>query len=129
MRFVVVYIAEAHASDEWPVGALISTTKQPCSLRHRVQLAARVHNELVLSPADANGAPADITVLVDDLSNNFMDTMAAWPIRMYVVDPRSGILLYKAQPEKLHNGVYGYPLEVFEAWLEDNVGTRNLLAH
>jgi hypothetical protein len=31
----VVYIAEAHASDEWPVGKLTSVTTQPKNLAHR----------------------------------------------------------------------------------------------
>ena len=38
--FLSVYIAEAHAADEWPVGARISFCDQPRQLGQRVALAA-----------------------------------------------------------------------------------------
>ena len=38
--FLSVYIAEAHAADEWPVGARISFCNQPRHIGERVALAA-----------------------------------------------------------------------------------------
>ena len=38
VRFVLVYIAEAHASDEWPVGSKMSTGTQHASLEERMVL-------------------------------------------------------------------------------------------
>jgi hypothetical protein len=46
--------------------------------------------------------------------------MAAWPIRMYVIDPRTGELMYKAQPD-LTPEVYGYSLDKMSSWMEENV--------
>lgn len=108
-RFLVVYIAEAHASDEWPVGARTSVTTQPTTLAHRMRLASRVHTELL-------GQDEGLTVVCDDMSNSFQTVMAAWPIRFYVVEPESGELLYKAQPD-LRPEVYGYSLETVTDWL------------
>lgn len=125
VRFLVVYITEAHASDEWPVGALTSVTTQPTSLEHRLQLARTVHTELLGGqgdPAEEDGG--SLRVVCDTMSNNFEQTMAAWPIRMYILDPRSGEMLYKAQPD-LTPEVYGYSLERMEDWLENYVGKES----
>jgi len=62
VRFLVVYIAEAHASDEWPVGSLTSVTTQPKNLAHRCDLATVVHEDLLHS---------EVEVVVDDMSNSF----------------------------------------------------------
>ena len=116
MRFLVVYIAEAHASDEWPVGALTSVTTQPTHLQHRINLAQKVKSKLLHDEVD---------VVCDAMDNGFQQTMAAWPIRAYVVDPpQSGTvtLRWKAQPTLAPPKVYGYDLNAMTAWLESNIG-------
>ena len=62
MRWLVVYIQEAHASDEWPVGDLTSVTTQPKSLSHRRELARTAHEDLL---------GGSVEVLVDDMDNSF----------------------------------------------------------
>ena len=37
-----VYIAEAHAKDEWPVGSAISCCDQPVELQQRMDLAKQL---------------------------------------------------------------------------------------
>jgi hypothetical protein len=112
VRFLVVYIAEAHASDEWPVGRLTSVTTQPKNLIHRRDLASVVHTELL---------DGEVEVVCDDMQNTFQRSMACWPIRLFVVDPTDGALLYKAQPD-LSPDVYGYRLESLSEWLESAYG-------
>jgi hypothetical protein len=109
-----VYIEEAHAVDEWPVGALTSVTEQPKTLERRIELARRVH----ASPTLLNGA-TNVEVLCDTMENRFQDTMACWPIRFFVLEPTSGVLRFKAQPD-LSPDVYGYPLDVLGDWLNNN---------
>ena len=58
----MVYIQEAHASDEWPVGDLTSVTTQPKSLSHRRELARTAHEDLL---------GGSVEVLVDDMDNSF----------------------------------------------------------
>ena len=140
MRWLVVYIQEAHASDEWPVGDLTSVTTQPKSLSHRRELARTAHEDLL---------GGSVEVLVDDMDNSFQvitsadrrphlllsflgrpladvcfrrwqDAMACWPIRMFVLDPSSGALRFKAQPD-LSPDVYGYRLDSLSDWLAANV--------
>ena len=140
----MVYIQEAHASDEWPVGDLTSVTTQPKSLSHRRELARTAHEDLL---------GGSVEVLVDDMDNTFQvskrnrqpptadrtccrlfsagrlltsvlggrqDAMACWPIRMFVLDPSSGALRFKAQPD-LSPDVYGYRLDSLSDWLAANV--------
>jgi len=107
----VVYIAEAHASDEWPVGKLTSVTTQPKNLAHRRDLATVVHEELL---------GGEVEVVCDDMRNTFQQAMACWPIRLFVVS-NDGALLYKAQPD-LSPDVYGYRLEGMSEWLVDAYG-------
>jgi hypothetical protein len=122
-RFVVVYIEEAHAADEWPVGALTSVTEQPKTLEHRIELARRVH----ASPELLNRS-AKVEVLCDTMSNRFQDTMACWPIRFFVLDPVSGVLQFKAQPD-LSPDVYGYPLHSLSDWLTNNARALSNATH
>ena len=46
--------------------------------------------------------------------------MACWPIRMFVLDPSSGALRFKAQPD-LSPDVYGYRLDSLSDRLAANV--------
>ena len=85
---MLIYIAEAHASDEWPIGKTVSSCKQPQTIGDRVSLAARL----------AQSVPEQVRVWVDSMDNEFMNTYAAWPTRYFIVD--SGILRFIAQPDK-----------------------------
>ena len=113
-----MYIEEAHAADEWPVGSLTSVTEQPKTLEHRIELAQRVH----AAPALLGGA-ASIEVLCDTMANTFQQTMACWPIRFFALEPASGVLRFKAQPD-LSPDVYGYPLDSLTNWMNSNAKTN-----
>ena len=94
--------------------SLTSVTEQPKTLEHRIELAQRVH----ASPALLNGA-TNVEVLCDTMENRFQDLMACWPIRFFVLEPTSGVLRFKAEPD-LSPDVYGYPLESLSDWLNNN---------
>jgi len=111
VRWLVVYIEEAHASDEWPVGRNTSVTTQPKTLEHRRDLARAAHEDMLNS---------EVEVLVDDMANSFQAAMACWPIRMFVLEPKTAELRFKAQPD-LSPEVYGYRLEEMSDWIEANV--------
>jgi hypothetical protein len=151
VRFLVVYIAEAHASDEWPVGKLTSVTTQPKNLAHR-RWAERFRifmrrlfdwdflewGVFLLRNWDGTRPGRDLATVVheellggevevvcDDMRNTFQRTMACWPIRLFVVS-NDGALLYKAQPD-LSPDVYGYRLEGLSEWLVDAYGCPDLI--
>jgi hypothetical protein len=83
---VCVYIAEAHALDEWPVPSarfneergVVSVT-QPKLLEERLQLANEFRTNFNL--------PADMRLLVDHPQNEiFEKTYSPWPMRVFLVD-------------------------------------------
>jgi len=102
--FAGVYITEAHAADEWPVGARISFCKQPTTMAERAALAAAFQRDFALN----------YPLLVDTMANHFLEAFAAWPFRFYVV--RGGKIVFKAELES-----YGYNIQSLGEWLEANV--------
>jgi len=84
--FVAVYIEEAHASDEWPVGQTISFCKQPKILGDRCQLAAKFCQK----------REYHVPMMVDTMENAFQKAFAAWPFRFYVIN--EGVIVHRADP-------------------------------
>jgi len=103
MVLATIYIQEAHAADEWPVGQTISFCNQPQKLDARCSLAKRYVREFSLQ------AP----MLVDTMANKFHEEYAAWPFRFYAI--RDGRLALKAQPIEPS---YKYDVEDLNRWLE-----------
>lgn len=85
--FLVVYISEAHAKDEWPVGHQFSFCKQPRSLDERIDVCRQFVKEYDF----------ELPICVDSMANRFRDTFAAWPFRYYVL--HQGKIIFKAQPD------------------------------
>jgi len=83
---VAVYITEAHARDEWPVGPSISFCSQPRTLEERCQLAEKFINTRLYR----------VPMLVDAMENNFQKAFAAWPFRFFIV--KDNRIAYKAEP-------------------------------
>jgi len=84
--FVAVYIAEAHARNEWPAGSKLSTCDQPTTRQERLDAA----NALVESKE------ISMPLLVDDIDNQFDTAFSCWPVRFYVL--HHGKVAFKAQP-------------------------------
>jgi len=83
---VAVYITEAHASDEWPVGPSISFCRQPQSLEERCELAQKF----------VNTRHYRVPMLVDTIENNFQQAFAAWPFRYFII--KDNKIVHKAEP-------------------------------
>jgi len=83
---VAVYITEAHASDEWPVGPSISFCRQPKSIEERCQLAQKFVNTRLYR----------VPMLVDTIDNDFQKSFAAWPFRYYII--KNNLIAFKADP-------------------------------
>jgi len=73
--FLGVYISEAHASDEWPLGTKFCYA-QPRTIERRLKFA----NEFV------NDFNFKLPVLVDTMGNEFDSLFAAWPERFFIVE-------------------------------------------
>jgi len=83
--FLTIYIAEAHAQDQWPLGQHVSV------LQHKTVEERRTIANKFCAKVDYK-----IHMVVDDISNNFMNIYWAHPERFFIVN--DGKLALKAQP-------------------------------
>jgi len=91
----MVYIAEAHASDIWPLGKHVSITNHK-SIEERMSAAKRMVEEF----------GCKIPILLDTMSDEFDKQYAVWPERYYCV--KDGKMLMIGNPT--HE--FGYDREV-----------------
>jgi len=70
----MVYIAEAHATDTWPLGNHVSLPSHK-TFNDRVAASKLLTEKFGLN----------IPVLYDDVNNNFDTTYAVWPERYYLL--------------------------------------------
>ena len=108
----LVYIAEAHAADVWPINSCRSagpgnSVRAPTSLDERRAVAARM--------VAALPSLAPLPLLVDGMDDAFLTAYAAWPIRLYGV--RGGVLERVGQP---HHAAF--ELQPFREWLLEATG-------
>ncbi len=86
---------KAHAEDEWPIGNQYNPTVpavyQHKTIKDRIKIAKQfLHDFDMKSP--------HLTVVCDDMKNEFDQNYAAWPFRFYIINPQGQIAL-KAQPK------------------------------
>jgi len=89
--FLSVYIAEAHASDQWPMGNHVNI-KQHKTLQDRLK-AAWDYNTMLSEKGLTCGE-----LVVDDINNLFMNTFACHPERFFIILNKK--LVWKPQPIK-----------------------------
>jgi len=83
--FLTIYLAEAHAQDQWPLGRHVQV------LQHKT-----VEDRLAIANRYVQTTGYQIHLVVDDIANPFMKTYWAHPERFYViVDGKLGL---KGQP-------------------------------
>ncbi len=106
VRFLTVYIKEAHPLDEWQMESNEKESvcyPQPTTSGQRLAIAndfvKRFHWEIPLA--------------VDPIENPANAAYAGWPERLYVLDEK-GVIVYKSKP-----GPFGYHPEEVEAWLAE----------
>jgi len=104
-HFAAIYIAEAHARDEWPVGKTVSFVDQPKHVSERLEVAS------VFRTATSFPFP----LLIDSIENSFQTAYAAWPFRFYIV--HRGKIAVKAQPDPAS---HGYHLTDIADYLDTN---------
>jgi len=105
-----VYIAEAHASDAWPVGAA-NPVRQHTSTAERIGVAQERLAEL--------GVEGFLTLIDKVETDEFHKTYACWPFRWYTVGRNSRTLTSIAYPAK--KGGHGYDVSELLAWITDKI--------
>ncbi len=102
--FFFVYVEEAHARDVWPLASNVKANvvyETPRTAAERAGIAKTCMQALAVR----------MPILVDDMENRTVDAYAAWPTRMYVIDP-SGAVAYKSRP-----GPFGFAAAELESAL------------
>lgn len=102
--FIVVYIAEAHASDGWPLGHFVDIPNHTC-IADRKQASALMRSKYGLEPS--------VPVFLDTMDNEFDKEFAVWPERYYV--SIRGVLQFVAMP----NHEFGYDRSQFRNALDN----------
>lgn len=101
--FVFVYIAEAHASDEWPINQLDVEIPRHRTISDRRLAAASFVKSFPLHHA--------FEVVLDTIDDAFNRTFASWPFRFWIV--MNGQIALKPQPCNA-----SYDVNELGRWLE-----------
>lgn len=110
MCFLAVYIAEAHARDQWPMGKTISCVDQPKTLEQRLTNAQQCKKNYNF----------EVPMVVDNMNNDFHLTYGSWPFRFYVL--HQGKLVFKAEPDEK---TFEYDLNQLDHWINHFYQTNN----
>jgi len=102
MEFIVVYVAEAHASDRWPLGHFVDIPEHTCLADRRK--ASEILRSKGLDPA--------IPIYLDTMQNSFDNAFAVWPERYYIA--YNGVFQYVASPTT----EYGYDRHVLKSQID-----------
>lgn len=85
---VVLYIAEAHAEDIWPIGGLYPTMSHK-SVKDRINASKRMREILCWEERDGD-------LFIDNMEDEFLEKYGAWPIGLFVFS--LGRLEWRAKP-------------------------------
>ena len=77
VKFVFVYILEAHATDEWPIACINEIVPQHRTLKDHVSAAALFQPSYPLH--------ANIELVLDNDQNDFNASFASWPFRYWIL--------------------------------------------
>jgi hypothetical protein len=93
VNFLTVYIEEAHAANEWPIGSRLKYD-QPKKMEDRFKIIEDFRQAL-----DYYDVPvvADLVGEQGFTDNHFLVEYAPWPIRIYVIHQRT--MRYIAEPK------------------------------
>ena len=90
---ITIYIAEAHACEEWPVGD--EHNDGACSMSQAKTLGGR--REAARHFARELAWPFEI--YVDSMEDTFESTFAAWPVRFFIIHTDGATIAHVAYPE------------------------------
>lgn len=81
--FLAVYISEAHATNEWPLGRRVCIAQHE-TIEERMEAAQSYRRDM----------GAKVPMVVDTMDNSFNSLYNAWPERLYIIN--NGIFEYVA---------------------------------
>jgi hypothetical protein len=90
VQFLVVYVMEAHAKQEWPMGTIRSSIGQHKTIEER-KIAANAHRA-------KNSTLSKFPFVIDTMDNIFYEKFGAWPETHLLIDG-NGKLIWRSQHE------------------------------
>jgi len=90
LHTVLVYIAEAHAADTWPMKFTVEWST-PKDLSERLRYAEACRAGLCI--------PDSIPIVADGMANAFNGAYAAWPMCYYVISPDKRLVYIGDSPD------------------------------
>jgi len=87
-NIVMIYIEEAHAIDEWPIGSSAGVI----NFKHKKLADRKLCAERMIADYDF-----EIPVYIDSMENHFQTAYACWPFRCIIIDEKNTIQ-YKSIP-------------------------------
>lgn len=109
----MIYIAEAHARNQWPAGKTISCVDQPTTIEQRLINAQECKKNLQF----------EMPMLVDNMNNTFHLTYGSWPFRFYII--HDGKLVLKAEPD---HTTFSYYIDEVDRWIDNYHQSQTQLA-
>ena len=79
VRFVAIYIQEAHAKDEWPISEAPREFRQHRGIGERLAAARAFIEDYKMPP--------QVAWYCDTMDDNFNKAYASWPFRFWVLEP------------------------------------------
>ncbi len=106
--FLTIYIKEAHPEDEWQMGS--NETEDVCYMQPTT-LAERI----AIARDFVKRTDYRLPLVVDSMDNAAEKAFAAWPERLYVIDP-DGVVAYKGGTGPMH-----FNPDKLEVWLDERL--------
>ena len=111
-RFLTIYIAEAHARDEW----WLSTAKDAQDGGKRCIYAHRsIEDRLRVAKKFVNEKSFPSELVCDSMEEHIAERYDAWPERLFII--QDGVIVYHGGA-----GPFGYSLNEVKEWLENKFG-------
>jgi hypothetical protein len=102
--FLCVYLAEAHSTDEWPVGV------EPKLLQ-----ATNLPERAAAAKSFVASTKFNWPVACDNMKNEFLEQFGAWPVRFFVLQDNKCI--FKSMLDKN----YWFDVSELKAWLAEHL--------
>jgi len=100
INFLVVYIAEAHASDVWPLGTHVQLESHKC-IEDRNAAA-----QLLISRG------CEIPIVLDTITDEFDKAYAVWPERFFIAKQNNLVKVFMPEVE------FGFDMEKMKQILD-----------
>jgi thyroxine 5-deiodinase len=90
VNFLIVYVMEAHGSDEWPLGLHRSSTRQHKTIDERLTAATGYRAQVT------DSLRTNVTWAIDTMHNDFYSCFGGWP-EVHLIISATGTLLLRTE--------------------------------